>query len=263
MNCLAFFPVDLPVSPTRYAYFKSFGFRAESYRPDHADKATAFILATPVPVVKNGEFVAPDQVWQRYLAKVNPDATLIRTGLYPTVAEQNYMNWLRPPDDFSIFLQHTRPLAAGLLPKICLSEPLEDVWRRFWDGHDRNGFSYHFIDLLNNIKICGAALVKNGESGFEKEKKDLLELNTPKITAMVLHSWKRYRAFWQVTPFYNCFQEVDDLLKPLEVDFITIGTYPVFSSSISIIQSNLERVQGILDMWHPFFKEEKNHEKQG
>lgn len=263
MKCLAFFPVDLPVSPTRYAYFESFGYRPEPYRANHADKAAVFILATPVPIAKNDEFVAPDGVWQRYLAKVNPEAKLIRTGLFPTIPDQNYLHWLRPPDDFSIFLQHTRPLCAGQLPRIGLSEPLEAIWKRFWDGHDRNGFSFYFIDLLNNIKICGTKLAKNGESGIEQGKSVFLELNTPKIATIVLQSWKRYRPFWQTTPFYERFEEVDDLLKPLELDSMNAETDAGFSEMIGVIQSNLEKVQSVFDRWHPFFKAEKNHEKQG
>lgn len=254
MKSLAFFPADLPVSPERHAYFESFGYRAEPFRPERSD-VPLYLLATPAKVPALDAFVAADGVWQRYLRKKS-GARLLRTGLFSNDAAKNYINWLQPPDDLVFFLEQCGRVEEEIFPRLGLSERLETVWTRFWDGHDKNGFSYHFTDLLMAVQVVENGLVRKGEEYALKTKDDLL-VKISGWTEKVRRSWERYEPYFNTSPFLSEFSEVDRLLSVLPAERYEELAYRILAETIPVQVKHLTDAQTILRKMSPFFKVEK------
>ncbi|MEQ1746178.1 MAG: hypothetical protein ABMA02_12180 [Saprospiraceae bacterium] len=258
MKRALFFPgTRLSHVASRAGYFEANGYALEPYSPEGLPGANLFILATPVYVPESDAYVAPDEVWRRYLRHKNPTCKLLRTGLGSSAADKNFFNWLRPPDALGAFVEQCSSVSSGPMPPTGHSDTLENVWTKFWDGHDRSGFSFHAIDLRNNALIYSERIPKKGERGFEQVKADLIAIGTPDMAAKALRSWERYRPFWKASPFEQNMERVAECLLPLKTDLKTVENAADMSHHLKTLFDAIEAANKLLQALLPYFKMEK------
>lgn len=261
-NLLLLFPPSLSLSTTCVAHFTAAGYRVRAFEtPDTLSAAGGILLASPVYLPEHDAFVASDAVWQRFLALQNPDVRLIRIGLNPTDATTNTLHWLRPPADFAAFLAQCQPASAGRLPELGPSQTIDEVWKGFFEGHNRSGFRYYLIDLANHMRVFAHKLSEGGVEAFESEKRDLLTFEMPSLVTQTLRQWRNYRVYWQTTPLHDAIGYIDRLLGIVDTDLEKTDDFDEFFRDVLAINLNLNEVQTSLYTLNPYFQPAKPYGK--
>ncbi|MBX2929722.1 MAG: hypothetical protein KF852_17950 [Saprospiraceae bacterium] len=246
------FPADTPVAEKRRAWFRESGVELLPWPGTAAaGEVQAVLLAGPVRC-SNGQFVHPEGVWRRFLAKNHPAARLIQIGLRHDLAGPNYMHWFDPPADFGVFWQAAQSVTDMELPPPIGFTTLAALWKKFWDGHDKGGFFYYF----SWAKLPVLAALDNVEESPEEwlSQKNFLESEAvPQRFQNCRHRWAHYKPYWEAAPFAGELAALERELTQLHLDTTTMTDSAATRQQLSELKKHLQATESTLETLHSYF----------
>lgn len=254
MKVGVYFPPELPISAKRLELFRQAGVKLVPFDWNNFSKSEFFFLAAPILIAEKNEYVNPELVWFRYLSANFPDLKMIRTGLFKTNIRHGILDWLDLNLDIHNFLMSAPHVTSLPFQHIGTSKTLTSVWRSFWDGHNRGGFNFHFIDLKNELTglIHIIEKIKNGQANFSMLENILQEVII--LARKVMSGWETYFPYWQSTPFFESFTRINLILRTLPYNWTVADVF----NRLEPLQGQMEYVDRALNLIFPYFQNDED-----
>jgi hypothetical protein len=212
MQPLHYFPPDAPVSELRKTYCEQAGYRLLPYNPEEEAQVKDVLLHVPF-VTQTGVYMSPENAWKTYFSKQLPEVRIIQvTSLGPETAP-NIWRWYHPPHDVSAFLASCLSVGRWEPVETYGIRP-EQQWKLFWDGHDKNGFGYHFGNAKTGIQMAFDRL-SEGDREFEPVLQYLKDDAIAQKLETCRQRWFHYAPYWKSLPFLHKFEELEAYIQKL------------------------------------------------
>ncbi|MEY3243582.1 MAG: hypothetical protein RIR11_5021 [Bacteroidota bacterium] len=198
---ILWFPHDWPFIPARKNWFKDNGYVPVPYSPSLLSEAKVVLLVTPVRD-QEGTWISPEPVWRNYLADTYPTIKVIQAGWHDSAPRENYLHWYDLPPNFEAFLQNSKTVAEGWQPFDTMGADLRDIWAKFRDGHDKNGFMDWFIVVKRRCALAHQTIVEDSDE-YQDMMEYLNEPDTLEAFRNTIQRWNRYAAIFAAAPFLD------------------------------------------------------------
>ncbi|MCB0628997.1 MAG: hypothetical protein R2824_09785 [Saprospiraceae bacterium] len=169
------------------------------------------------PLWCHQHFISADVNWKNYLNQHHPETKLISVGVCPARSD-NYVDLLRPPEDFTIFLKKAKICSAEWTPVDTCGLDMNQKLKRFFDGHGNESVQESFNRLLRRFRIVNDE-ISTGTSYREVYQELLQATQTPATWQKLVNRWQAYYSFFECLPFYSTFEKVNDLLTEVQPYF--------------------------------------------
>lgn len=236
-----YFPDDPPFSLRWEAHLNMVGYRLLSYNPVQPPKVDTVLLLTPL--LLEGNWISPENVWKRYFEQNAPNVRLIQTGILGNNSKPNYLHLYAWPNDFSDFLRTSKTVSEWT-PYPIGGTDLSDLIRLFFDGHGTDGFA----EWKNKVqRVLSSLLYKL------KENKPVVELqqwlNDPEKKhrfASMQGRWQHYNKVFTILPDGKQLKNIDDLLKKIDVEQLILSPAETFPKNILFYWELLKQTEELL-----------------
>jgi hypothetical protein len=212
---ILYFPHNWPFIQAQKDWFTNNGCEPVPYSSSLLVEAKVILLLTPV-LDQEGNWISPESVWHNYLADTHPTIKVIQAGLHDSAPRENYLHWYDLPPNFEAFLQNSKTVGDGWQPFDTLGANLRDIWGKFWDGHDKNGFMDWFIVVKRRCALAHRAISEDSNE-YQNILKYLNGSDTLDAFENTIQRWNRYAAIFAVAPFSDQIIELSKHITKLDV----------------------------------------------
>jgi hypothetical protein len=246
---LYFFQENIRVTEFKQQYCAAAGYELVPYRPEYRDETTVILMYAPVKV-PGSEYVAPEHVWKRYFSIYRPQVKIIQaTSADP--GTPNIFQWFAPPPDFNAFLAQCLPVTEWE-PVETHARRLEELWRRFWDGHDKNGFGYHFSSAKRSIQMANDHLLE-GEQELDNTVFFIEDSNIIQQLDKCRERWATYYDYWTSLPFFHDFKQLNVSVEDFSLSLPTLKSYKDLKIRTTDLRHKLEMTHQQLEIIATYF----------
>lgn len=206
MKKIHYFPADIPVSGFREAYCAKAGYQLVPFSTEEEADVQVILLHLPVEVATD-TCMSPEMVWKKYFSIRQPQVKIIQVTSYGPEIAVNLWRWYAPPGDVETYLKTCLPVTQWQPVETHALHP-EELWKRFWDGHDDNGFGRHFANAKHSVGVASDRLNED-EHALEEVIQYLESDQVPLRLEICCQRWDHYYAYWKSLPFWTKFEEIN------------------------------------------------------
>lgn len=252
MKFFFYFPEDLPVtSPPRCAYFEGFGYTPLAYSPGMEQSVEVLLLATTARVGEE-HFATPGTLWKQYFRTINDKIKIIEIGVIDAHSGPNYFHWLRPPSDFVQLIVTSKTVAEGWVPRENTAEGVEEIWKRFWSGHNKGGFYYFFANALTQTVMIQDMITD--QEPYDAVFNFIKTFQLENHLEIAKKRWKDHEMYWRLSPFYDKISEITHIVEQFGFQTNSLKNFEDLTVQIQFQKALLKSADAALDDLFIYFK---------
>lgn len=243
------FPPDEVLRPEWSNWLEAANLTVIPFDEEQLEYTVCILLFTPIRS-KGPVLISPEEAWKNYIVTLFPDIKIVQLGFRRVLQTTNYWYYTHPPTEAGTAI-HFAVCAKDWVPVDTLGIDLCQLWKKFRDGHNKEGFMDWFIVARRRTNFA----IDKIESGLKNsEVLDYLFSDPATIEAFnnTIARWKRYYLYFIAAPCAADLAAIDQCVERI-AHYVQLKTSVNLHSDLKTLADDFTKINDLLKKITPWF----------